>query len=205
MSNKQAKLTTNDKIEKSKESSSTRQYDDFCEFVNEFKEESDRAAVVLGASKLDQLLGVVLERFLMPCPNSSDQLFSHNGPLGTFSSKIDLCHRLGLIDTEFCKAIHLVRRIRNSFAHEVYGASLNNGAHKDRIKSLYSPLKNAQGVSWLRDRFFNGVDDSRADFSTALGLMVARLDGLIDRLPTISNEHMQTLVKQEHNKPINED
>ena len=82
-----------------------RQYEDFCEFVNEFKEESDRAAVVLGASKLDQMLGLVLERFLLPCPNRTDQLFDNNGPLGTFSAKIDVCHRLGLIDSEFCKAI----------------------------------------------------------------------------------------------------
>lgn len=179
---------------------STRQYEDFCEFVNEFKEESDRAAVVLGASKLDQMLGLVLERFLLPCPNSTDQLFANNGPLGTFSAKIDLCHRLGLIDSGFCKAIHLVRRIRNSFAHEVYGASLNNGSHKDRIKSLYAPIKNANGVSWLRERFFDGVDDSRADFCTTLGLMVARLDGLVEKLEPISMDNMQPLLPSEHNK-----
>lgn len=171
-----------------------RQYEDFCEFVNEFKEESDRAAVVLGASKLDQMLGLVLERFLLPCPNMTDQLFANNGPLGTFSAKIDVCHRLGLIDSEFCKAIHLVRRIRNSFAHEVYGASLNNGSHKDRIKSLYAPIKNVSAVSWLRKEFFDDVDDSRADFCTALGLMVARLDGLVEKLKPITTDNTQSLL-----------
>lgn len=177
-----------------------RQYEDFCEFVNEFKEESDRAAVVLGASKLDQMLGLVLERFLLPCPNRTDQLFDNNGPLGTFSAKIDVCHRLGLIDSEFCKAIHLVRRIRNSFAHEVYGASLNNGSHKDRIKSLYAPIKNVSAVSWLRKEFFDGVDDSRADFCTALGLMVARLDGLVEKLKPITTDNTQPLLPSEHNQ-----
>lgn len=97
--------------------------EEFEEFAKEFKTESDRAAVILGASKLDQLLGMTLEKHLLPCTTSTDQLFSNNGPLGNFSSKIDFSYRLGLIDNQFCNSLHLVRRIRNSFAHEVYGAN----------------------------------------------------------------------------------
>lgn len=127
---------------------SNRRKEDFEEFVNEVKDESDRAAVILGASKLDQLLGILLEAYLLPCPNMTDSLFSNNGLLGTFSSKIDLCYRLGIIDAQFSKSIHLTRRIRNTFAYEVCGAKLNNGSHKDCVKALTSPFKDSKWRSF---------------------------------------------------------
>jgi DNA-binding MltR family transcriptional regulator len=165
-----------------------RDFDDFSEFVNEFKKESDRAAVILGASKLDQLLGMILTKHLIPCPTSTDDLFDNNGPLGTFSSKINMCFRLGLIDSELCRAIHLTRRIRNSFAHEVYGAKLDSGSHKDRIKSLVANIKNNKHFIWLKEHFFKDVNKSRADFSTALGVLIVRLEGVLEHVETISGE-----------------
>jgi len=155
------------------ENDSTKQRkENFETFVNEFRNESDRAAVILGASKLDQLLGMLLEHYLLPCPNSSDQLFSNNGPLGTFSSKIDLCYRLGLIDAEFSKSIHLIRRMRNSFAHEVYGAKLSEGSHRDRVRSLSAPFENHEWYGFLRKNYFKNTAEERAAFSSALGLMI---------------------------------
>lgn len=179
-----------------------RLYEEFCEFIEEFKGESDRACVILGASKLDQILGLILERFLLPCPNSQDQIFTNNGPLGTFSAKIDMTYRLGLIDSEACRAIHMVRKIRNTFAHEVYGASLASGSHKDRIKALVLPAKEDHHFKWLRDNFFSGVPASRANFSTMLGLLVARLEGLADKLEPVSTAQIQHLLPQSHNKQM---
>ncbi len=162
---------------------------DFSEFVNEFKKESDRAAVILGASKLDQILGMILTKHLIPCPTSCDDLFENNGPLGTFSSKINMCFRLGLIDSELCRAIHLTRKIRNSFAHEVYGAKLDSGSHKDRIKSLVANIKNSKHFTWLKGYFFKDVNASRADFSTALGVLIVRLEAVLENVETISAEN----------------
>lgn len=130
---------------------------------------------------------MLLEKYLIPCPNSIDQLFSNNGPLGTFSSKIDLCHRLGLIDSEFTKSIHLIRRLRNSFAHEVYGAKLSEGSHKDRVRSLTAPFEKHDWYSFLKTNYFKGMDEQRADFSSALGLMIVRLDVAIDEIEQVSD------------------
>src|SRR5438270_10281747 len=38
------------------------------------------------------------------------------------------------------RALHLIRRIRNSFAHEVSGAKLDSGPHRDRIRELAAPF-----------------------------------------------------------------
>src|SRR2546422_8611501 len=96
-------------------------WDAFAKFVDEFKGESDRAAVILGAAKLDATLGQILDRHLRPSLSSSDELLDGDSPLSTFSARIAVCYRLGLISSEFAKTLHQVRKIRNSFAHELSG------------------------------------------------------------------------------------
>jgi len=56
--------------------------EDFRSFAGEFKNESDRAAVVLAAAKLDYFLRATLESFLLPCSTGDDELLeSMTGPL----------------------------------------------------------------------------------------------------------------------------
>lgn len=183
-----------------KKHDSSRLQEDFEEFIAEFGSESDRAAVILGAAKIDQLLGNLLERYLLPSPVSEDALFLNNGPLGTFSAKVDLTYRLGLIDAQFSKSIHLVRRIRNSFAHEAYGAKLSSGTHKDRVKSLAAPFQNHEKFSTLKKLYFSDIDESRADFSTTLGLMIIMLEKCVHYVEPVSDSEATNVVITEHNK-----
>ena len=115
--------------------------DSLMAFLGDFLKESDRAAVVVGAAKLDILLRQLLQRFLLPSTGSSDELLDTERPLGTFSARIHACYRLGLIDAEMTRALHLVRRIRNEFAHETSAVDLSSGSYADRIRDLISPLK----------------------------------------------------------------
>lgn len=104
---------------------------------NEFRKESDRAVVILVASLLDEALTSSLKSYLTPIASSSDEIFDgSNAPLGTFSSKINMIHRLGLISSRFCRDLHLVRKIRNSFAHNIFGCTFENGSVKSRIDEL---------------------------------------------------------------------
>lgn len=64
--------------------------DEFAEFVTEFKKESDRAAVILGAAKLDLLLYQIITKVLRPNASSNDDLFDGDAPLSTFHAKIHL-------------------------------------------------------------------------------------------------------------------
>lgn len=172
---------------------------EFEEFAREFKRESDRAAVILGASKLDQLLGMIIEKYLLPCTSPTDQLFSNNGPLGVFSSKIDFSYRLGLIDSQFCKSIHLVRRIRNSFAHEVYGAQLNSGAHRDRVKALVAPFSGHAWFSHIKNTYFHDEGEDRSEFSSILGLMIVRLEVGVNYTNTVNDEEAISIAPEKYN------
>ncbi len=159
---------------------------DFRRFLDEFKEESDRAAVILGAAKLDIQLFQLLTKHLRTPPSSHDELFDGDSPLGTFSAKINLTYRLGLIDNEFTRALHLIRRIRNSFAHEISGTSLDSGSHRDRIRELCLHLKEYKYFEKTKKDFFGEKTGSSIDFRLVLTLAVLRLEVAIQHCHSIT-------------------
>ena len=166
----------------------------YFEFIEEFRRESDRAAVVLGAAKLDLLLYQLFQAVLLPCAASKDELLDSDGPLGAFSAKINLAHRLDLIDGPFARALHLVRKIRNSFAHETSSNSLNAGSHRDRVRELLGPFRNNQHFAQFQKSFFEGVSGPSIDFRSVLAVMAARLEAASEDMRPIGHRESWTLV-----------
>src|SRR5437867_124895 len=82
-------------------------------FIEQLVRESERAAVVLGAARLEAALEKALSLLMQPSANGQDTLFDSDRPLGTFSAKIILAHRLGLIDNDFEHALQMIRKTRN--------------------------------------------------------------------------------------------
>lgn len=165
----------------------TLDWDSFEEFITEFRDESDRASVILGAAKLDLVMYQILREYLISAPGSSDELLDGDGPLGTFSAKINLLYRLGLIDAQFTRALHMIRRIRNAFAHEVKGCSLESGSHCDRIKELIAPLKHLVFFKEFRKHFFAEKSGASIDFRVCLAIMVGRLEALFENISPLSS------------------
>lgn len=98
--------------------------------------ESERSTVVLGAERVHMAVEALLKAFLLPSSNKSDNLFSSDGALATFSRKSEMAYRLGLLDADFKRALELVRRLRNNFAHAVAVESLKENAHANRVTEL---------------------------------------------------------------------
>lgn len=169
-------------------------FEEFRKFANDFKQESDRAAVILGVSQLDILLYQLLEGFMLPNPTGKDELLEGDSPLATFSSRINICYRLGLIDTEFARALHLIRRIRNSFAHEVSSVSLDAGAHKDRIRELVAPFVNNWGLASMIENYFNNEQTPSAQFRAVIALISLRLDTAIAEICRVKSPITATLL-----------
>jgi len=113
-------------------------------FIKGLENEGDRATVILVAAKLDLVLSQILQKYLIPVPDSKDELFANDHPLSTFSAKIRMAYRLGLIGNLFSRSLHVVRKIRNSFAHEVEECKLDYGAHRDRVRELIAPFENLE-------------------------------------------------------------
>ncbi len=98
--------------------------------------ESERASVILAVARIDSDLEKLLKHVLYPKSSSSDNLFDSERPLSAFSAKIALAGRLGVIDDELESALHILRRIRNEFAHEIEASTLSSDRNRDRLAEL---------------------------------------------------------------------
>ncbi|EIV8661244.1 hypothetical protein MA784_004663 [Vibrio parahaemolyticus] len=104
---------------------------------SEFAGASDRAAVIVGAPFLDELLKEILINYLVPDTKNSDkELFNGSGPLSTFSSKINMSYRLGLISNQERTLLNCIRGIRNDFAHQLSKADFSTDSLSQRAKNL---------------------------------------------------------------------
>ena len=87
------------------------------EFRKTLNSESDRACALMAAAYLELQLEKLIKAFLVADDPVVHRLFGPLGPFGNFSSKIDMAYLLGLIPRLVKRDLHLLRRIRNDFAH----------------------------------------------------------------------------------------
>ena len=152
--------------------------EEYTQFKEEFKKETDRAAVILAAAKIDELLRLALIKRLAPSPTARDNLLEPEGSLGSFRARIDIAYRLNLIDSAFVRALHLVRKIRNDFAHESSGASLSSGSHADRVRELALPWRKIiEKMQELEPLF--AFDKPRGQFEFMIGYILVRLNQIV--------------------------
>jgi hypothetical protein len=88
--------------------------------VLDMKGESDRGAIILSATSIEDILEIEIAN-RMPSLKSDDQLqkkiFEGDGPISSFSRKIDMAYALGIIDKQYHGIINLIREVRNACAH----------------------------------------------------------------------------------------
>jgi DNA-binding MltR family transcriptional regulator len=75
-------------------------------------------AAMVVSSLITETLGAALRaKLFVEKKPVNDQMFNKDGLLSTFAQRIDAAHDLKLIDDQTHDDAHLVRRIRNKFAH----------------------------------------------------------------------------------------
>jgi len=109
---------------------------EFMDFRTSLNQESDRGSVLMAAAFIEDKLGCLLESYFIQNDKVSKRLLRGNGPLATFSSKIDLSFLLGLIPENILNDLHLLRKIRNDFAHTASKITFETPAIKDRTNAL---------------------------------------------------------------------
>jgi DNA-binding MltR family transcriptional regulator len=161
-------------------------FDRYYNFIQEFNKESDRAIVILAAAKIDQLLCEILEGTLLPVTTAKDELLESDGPLASFSSRIALCTRMGLIDAELTRAMQLLRKIRNAFAHEVTGCSLEQGQQADRVRQLAKTMRLHPFYETARDLSAKDHSGLSAEFRACVAMVITRLEYWSMRVPRLN-------------------
>jgi hypothetical protein len=136
--------------------------------------EGERSLVIGGAARID----VAVERLLKAVMSRArrgkdDNLFHPDRPLGTFSAKIDLAHRLGLSDDDVERALQLIRKIRNDFAHATTDVRLLQPPRADRVREIVKCVRTIPAYDRMYDNFFSVV--SRSGRSAKRNELVASL------------------------------
>lgn len=107
-------------------------------YVDELRKESDRGSIIVAVSLLDDTLSKLIKAKLAPSIENRDELFDdYAAPFSTFSSRIDLAYRLGLLRPQTRATFHLLRKIRNNFAHITGASNFNDDSTKNRIYEIY--------------------------------------------------------------------
>lgn len=117
--------------------------DELMGFLVDLAEEGERALVIGGVARIDVVLERLLKAVLRPHSGGDDNLFDPDRPLGSFSAKISLAWRMGLLDTETERSLQMIRKIRNDFAHAETRISLSDAAITSRVRELASCAKKA--------------------------------------------------------------
>ena len=146
--------------------------------------ESDRAAIVLGAAQMDELLATILPKRLI---DTKKEFFDFNGPFGTFSSRIDTAQAIGVINKSFANKLHLVRKIRNQCAHNIQKVNLEVPPVSQQISELALAFSDTEFWSTNLQQageMFNKSGNSLT-LRFAIALLVANL--------ALVNENVQTI------------
>jgi hypothetical protein len=95
-------------------------FDSFAEVL--LAERSVRPLVIVGTAKVADLLLEILRAFLLPQikrEQEQDEMLEGDSPLATFSARIKMCRRLGLLDETLYLALERLRLLRNLSAHSL--------------------------------------------------------------------------------------
>jgi hypothetical protein len=133
----------------------------FDEFTDDLLRESlQRPIIIVGTSKIDDLLFQILSQYLLPKvekPNKQDELLEGDRPIATFSARIKLTYRLGLIDKTLYLALEQLRALRNLNAHRV-AFDILKSPMREHLNELRKNISRRQSFRLTRERYFKSSD-----------------------------------------------
>ncbi|OHV08703.1 hypothetical protein [Kushneria phosphatilytica] len=103
-------------------------------------EHDDRGLVLTIAAFAEDTLELLLLAYLREPKQAKELVNGFNAPLGTFSARVKAAYVLGLVQKDGYKTLEILRKVRNRFAHNWDGVSLD----RQDIESLinqFSPSR----------------------------------------------------------------
>lgn len=101
------------------------------------RKQDDRAMVLSLAAFAEDTLGRLLLAYLVQCKQAKELVGGFNAPLGTFSARIKAAYAMGLLLHEQHDDLDVARKIRNHFAHDWEGVTLERNDIHAMIGQLH--------------------------------------------------------------------
>ena len=155
-------------------------------------EERGRGAVLVGVARVDAALEHLLQAVLAPATAKNDGLFLPDRPLGSIGAKVALASRMGLIDNGVERALNVLRKLRNAFAHSTESASLADPVHSSQLMEVYelaranplwAPLETVLAAQ--PPTTHGPLDQSLRDYILLITILVAFLEATAQQLKPI--------------------
>jgi DNA-binding MltR family transcriptional regulator len=106
------------------------------EFRESLTPETDRGCGVAAPAFIDEELKFLLQSVLADDDKLIEQAFSQSGPLASFSARIDFGFLMGLLSRVAWRDLHIIRKVRNDFAHSAKPLSFDDDAIRSRCSEL---------------------------------------------------------------------
>ncbi|MEM7803283.1 MAG: DUF4145 domain-containing protein [Pseudomonadota bacterium] len=146
----------------------------------ELDRETDRSVAIIAAALVDSALQDLVQGFLIPSKKQDRCILSgYDSPLGTFSAKIDAALQFGLISADLHRDLHLLRKIRNDFAHDPFELTFESAAVSSRVREL---MTNSRFDSQSKERIDTGPGGTRHDFIFSVGWRLFSLTEEMDEI-----------------------
>lgn len=120
-------------------------------------ERTPRTMIIVGASKVDSLLYDTLAAHLLPKrakAEEQDELLDSDRPLATFSSRIKMCYRLGIVDESLYLTLEALRALRNPSAHSV-AFDVGKSPTREHFANLRNRVVSRSSFQWTKERYFD--------------------------------------------------
>lgn len=107
--------------------------------VEEIDRQEDRAAAIIAGAYLEDFVADAIKTRLLSDEQVINDFFNGMGPLATFSAKIEMAYLLNVTTKECRQVMHIVRKVRNEFAHNLSPVTFETPRIKDMCRHLVSP------------------------------------------------------------------
>jgi DNA-binding MltR family transcriptional regulator len=156
------------------------------EFRESLNPETDRGCGVAAAAFIDEELKVLLKSVLADEIKLVELAFSQSGPLATFSSRIDFRLLMGLLSRAAWRDLHIIRKVRNDFAHSAKPLSFEDNAIRSRCSELSFSIRTKAA-------------SPRQHFTSAVCAVLACIHGSLIRAkrPTIPSDQLLSSQEKE--------
>jgi len=113
--------------------------------------DSERSPILVGVTRLESELEKYIAAFLIESPTGKEDLFE-TGPLSTFSAKISIARRLGLINNELQNAIDSMRKIRNMANKSESSNVFESGQIRSFVENLHNKYSENKNYKEIEDK-----------------------------------------------------
>ena len=168
----------------------TRELDDLVDEI--LDEKNDRSLIILCSSIIDTQLYDLLNTFFVKSIKKDDNLLKGDNPLSTFSSRIKIIYRLGLIDDSFRLVLDTVRKVRNLCAHSVQ-LDIKKAPIRDHILFLKKNIEIRSTFKLIKKRYFDNETNKKDEVKSLFITISIILEALLQSINEIKKN--ETLIK----------